>query len=239
VTEEPDLEALFSDAIDEISEQMKDEDFGTDYGFQSEWEEEDIDEEELELRATTSLFDSLTDYPGHEENIERFCLPLFMKAGSDYAVEHVVESFKKRPSMSQIYAAYLAKFLDKEEVHSSLVAQLEDPSLYDWQKLWVLAALSQATSSDDAAVKCALDLLRDANRGDALRAVAAIYVGRFGDLARRRRLISIYGDVSNYIQAAIYYSSRSWPSVERSNARAIWGGHGQLHNFLTVAMGRR
>ena len=192
----------------------------TDYGFQSEWDDEEIDEEDLELQATTVLFDSLSDYPGHEENIERFCLPLFSKAGSDYAVEHVLDAFKKRPSMSQIYASYLAKFLEMNGVHEFLLDLLKDAALFDWQKMWVLAALSQAEAADDAAVKPALELLRDANRHDALRAVAAIYVGRFGDHTRRRALASIYGSVSSYIQATIYYSSVWWPSVERSTSKA-------------------
>ena len=77
ITEEPDLEALFVDAVAEISDQVEDDDFDVDYGFQAEWEEEEVEEEDLELQATTILFDSLSDYPGHEENIERFCLPLF------------------------------------------------------------------------------------------------------------------------------------------------------------------
>ena len=34
------------------------------------------------------------EYPGHEESIERFCLPLFAKSGSDYAGDHVLGSFK-------------------------------------------------------------------------------------------------------------------------------------------------
>lgn len=102
--------------------------------------------------------------------------------------------------------------------------------------MWILAALLQVEKADDASVKIALGLLKDANRHEALRAVAAIYVGRFGDHARRKSLISIYASVSSYIQAAIYFSSKYWPSVERSNAKASWGGHGQLHNFLTIAM---
>jgi len=174
ITEEP-LEALFANAVTEISDQVDDDDFDADYGFQSEWDEEEIDDEDLELQATTVLFDSLSDYPGHEENIERFCLPLFSKAGSDYAVEHVLDAFKKRPSMSQIYASYLAKFLEMNGVHEFLLDLLKDAALFDWQKMWVLAALSQVEAADDAAVRAALDLLRDANRHDALRAVAAIY----------------------------------------------------------------
>jgi hypothetical protein len=94
-TEEPDLESLFTAAIDEIRNQADDEDFDADYGFQSEWNEEEVGDEDLELGATKLLFDSLSEYPGQEENIERFCLPLFSKAGADYALEHVLDAFKK------------------------------------------------------------------------------------------------------------------------------------------------
>ncbi len=239
ISEEPDLEALFSAAVDEISSQLYEEDFDADYGFQSEWDEEAIDEEDLELQATMILFTSITQYPGHEENIERFCLPLFAKAGSDFAVQHVLDSFKKRPSMSQIYAAYLAKFLGKDDITELLLGILKDASLADWQRMWILAALLQVEKTDDTAVKISLDLLKDANRHEALRAVAAIYVGRFGDHARRKSLISIYSSVSSYIQVAIYFSSKYWPSVERNNAKASWGGHSPLHNLLTIAMKKK
>ncbi len=243
LTEEPDLEALFSNAVEEISKQVDDTDFSADYGFQSEWndEEDESDQdqkEELELQATKILFDSLSDYPGQEENIERFCLPLFSKAASDYAIAHVLDAFKKRPSMSQIYASYLAKFLEKEGVSALLTELLADASLTDWQKMWVLAALMQRRPAKDASIKTSLRLLRDATHHDALRAIAAIYVGRFGDHARRKDLFAIYPSVSSYIQAAIYFSSRSWPPVERSNAKASWGAHGPLNTLLTTAMAK-
>ena len=236
MTEEPDLEALFSDAVKEISEQINEDDFDVDYGFQSEWEEEELGIEDLELKATTLLFDSIDEYTGHEENIERFCLPLFSKANSNYAIQHVMDSFKKRPSMSQIYAAYLAKFLYEENVVHFLLDILQFSIYSDWQKMWVLAALTQAASSDDGSVKSALTLLNDANRHDALRAIAAIYVGRFGDHTRRKALNKIYPNVSTYIQSAIYFSSREWPKVERQNAKANWGGHSDLHSLITIAM---
>jgi hypothetical protein len=238
-TEEPDLEALFDAAVEEIAVQVDDDEFDADYGFQSEWDEEEPDEENLELKATTILFNSISNYPGQEENIERFCLPLFAKGGSDFAVKYVLDSFKKRPSMSQIYASYLAKFLDESGVKTFLLSLLKDPSLVDWQKVWILAALSQVAKAEDDAVKIALDLLKDANGHDGLRAVAAIYVGRFGDHARRKSLIAAYATVSTYVQAAIYFSSRRWPGAERANAKASWGSHGPLNSLLTIAMSKK
>jgi hypothetical protein len=239
-TEEPDLEELFTDAVEEISEQIDEDDFDSDYGFQSEWEDEDeLDQSELELKATTILFDSIEEYPGHEENIERFCLPLFTKAGSNYAIEHTMGAFKKRPSMTQIYSAYLARFLDSKNVKAFLFNMLKDKALTDWQKMWVLAALNQVKPDDDEPVKVALSVLKNANSHDALRAVAAMYVGKYGEHARRKSLIAIYSNVSSYVQLAIYCSSRFWPAVERSNAKASWGGHGPLHSLLTVALAKK
>ncbi|MCS3764957.1 RNA-directed DNA polymerase [Bradyrhizobium centrosematis] len=248
LTEEPDLEALFSDAVDEVSSQIDEEDFDADYGFQSDWEDDDEDDEasddeddtdELTLKATIALFDSIEDYPGHEESIERFCLPLFAKASSKHAIQHVLDSFSKRPAMTQIYSSYLARFLEEDKVQASLISLLDDGSFVDWQKMWIIAALSQLDKASDASVKKANDLLKDGTRHEALRALAAIYVGRYGDHSRRKALASYYNSVSPYIQAAIYFSSRGWPGIERSNAKASWGNHGLLNSLLTVAMAQK
>ena len=241
ITEEPDLEELFNDAVDEISEQVEDDDFDADYGFQSEWNDPDsdaVEDEDLELKATEILFDSIETYPGHEESIERFCLPLFAKADSDYAVAHVMDAFRKRPAMSQIYASYLAKFLSENKVREFLTDTLDDDALADWQKMWTLAALFQVSPSDTKAVKSSSKILKDANRHDALRAVAAIYIGRYGDLDRRKSLGTIYPKVSTYVQAAIYYSSRYWKGVERSNAKANWGGLGPINALMTAGLSK-
>jgi hypothetical protein len=238
ITEEPDLDALFADAIDEVSQQLDDEDIGADYGFQSEWDEDEdeLDKEDLQLRATMLLFDSLPRYPGHEENIERFCLPIFTKAGSDHALRHVLESFKKRPAMAQIYSSYLTKFIQDPDVLSYLFRIVGDVTVVDWQKMWVVAALSQADSAKDRAVKTVHNLLKDGKRHETLRAVAAIYVGQFGDHARRKDLTTIYPTVTSYVQAAIYYASHEWPAPERRNAKFNWSANSDLHKLLTKAM---
>ena len=141
--------------------------------------------------------------------------------------------------MTQIYASYVAKFLDEDEIRKTLWALLKDASSADWQKMWILAALLQADNHQDAGVKIALSLLQDATRHDALRAVAAIFVGRFGDHARRKTLIKAYPSVSQYIQAAIYFSSRGWPSAERNTAKASWGSHNALNSLITLAIAKK
>lgn len=247
ITEEPDLEKLFNVAVEEISAKVDDKDFDADYGFQSEWDDDECEGDSdghnptkiLELKANKLLFDSIAKYPGHEESIERFCLPFFSKAVSDYATDQVIDSFKKRPAMSQIYAAYIANFIDKPNIQQFLLELLSDISLLDWQKLWVLASLMQHKPSSCAPVTKALEILKHADRHEALRAVAAIYVGRYGDAIRRKELVNLYQSVSHYIQAAIYFLSRDWPGAERSNAKASWGSHSILNGLLTAAIGKK
>jgi len=149
-----------------------------------------------------------------------------------------MDAFKKRPAMTQIYASYLAKFLSQKEVADFLLGQLKGGLLVDWQTMWTLAALSQQSKADDDAVKVAISILKDGGRHEALRAVAAIFSGKFGDHSRRKALIGYYASVTPYIQAAIYFSSRSWPPVERSNAKASWGSHIALNALLTVALAK-
>jgi hypothetical protein len=69
--------------------------------------------------------------------------------------------------------------------------------------------------------------------------VAAIFVGRFGDHARRTALLAAYTAASQYIQAAIYFSSRKWPSSERSTAKNNWGSHHKLNLLLTKAISKK
>lgn len=256
VTEEPDLENLFEGAIKEISDQIKGEEVSDDYGFQMDWEDEDLFEdqesaddddeegnedadEDVELRATELLFDSVSDYPGHEESIERFCIPIFQRVGSEYAIEYVKIFFDDRPSMTQIYASYLSNFVDREDVSVFLIRELGNDVYSDWQCMWILAALLQSADIDQSAVRSAYSLLTDANRHEGLRAVAAIFVGKFGDFARRRSLISFYPRCSEYLKSAIYFSTMYWGTVEKRTARSSWGAQGLLNRLITEGFEKR
>lgn len=252
VTEEPDLEKLFNEAVTEISSQIDDEDLSDDYGFQMNWEDdvfddsedenEDADEEvepEVHLKATEILFDSISEYPGHEESIERFCIPIFQKVLSDYAVEHVMIFFDDRPSMTQVYSSYLSSFIDRQTVRDFLSSELGNSSYGDWQRMWILAGLLQSDDVNADAMRAAYSILIDANHHEGLRAVAAIFVGKYGDYSRRRNLINIYATVSEYIKSAIYFSSMYWGPAEKNNAKSSWGMQGPLNRLITQGFGKK
>lgn len=84
--------------------------------------------------------------------------------------------------------------------------------------MWIIACLHQSSTRDHQAVRVANDILGDPSAHEALRAIAATYVGRMGDAARRRTLFATYQAVPPIIQYAIYYSSRNWPRAEQNGA---------------------
>lgn len=145
--DEPDLEEKFRDAMSELADQQAGpEFFSADYGFQSEWEEAEdrAEAKDIELLATQALFDSISGTAQHDEKSERFCLPLFSAAGSDYAVDYVLKNFRTYPAMSQIYSNYLSKFLANDMLHKRLGELLADENVYfDWQRMWILPRCSR------------------------------------------------------------------------------------------------
>jgi hypothetical protein len=244
ITEEPDLERLFSDAFEERLEQLKeDEDIDSDYGFQSEWDDEEESEgreQKAELHATEVLFDSVSEFPLHVEKIERFCLPLFAAAESRFAVDHVLENFLARPSMTQIYCAYLAKFLDDGDVVKALAKLvIDDELLYDWQRMWIFAAMIRNDKTTDGVIRVALRTYADGARHEALRAVAAITAARHGSFGRQKELADNYGATgSPYLQTAVLYSARYFQKQLRRSSVKAWSAHSQIHQLVAKSIER-
>ena len=245
-TEEPDLEALFANALAERTSQVADdEELDTNYGFQSEWEDaeeerdEDNNEDNLELQATKSLFDRVAEFPINVEKIERFCLPLFASAESDYAIDHVLQSFVRHPAMSQIYCSYLSHFVLEEKVLAALEGYLTTPDVYfDWQRIWLLAALLTCSTVSDEIVRVALGIYRDGRKHEALRAVAAILVAKHGSFTRRKELADNYGLAGSiYLQTALLYGARYFSRQSRTTAIKAWSGHSSTHRLLAAGIG--
>jgi hypothetical protein len=65
MTEEPDLETLFAAAIAEISSQIEDDEFDVDYGFQSDWEENETSDTEADddLELGRKLINLVRGFP--------------------------------------------------------------------------------------------------------------------------------------------------------------------------------
>lgn len=223
LTSDPDLDALFDDAIAEVQAQYaagESEDILTDYGFQSIWTEEkhDLDESEIELKATELLFDQIPKYIENTEEIERFCLPLFATFRSRYAVEHVLSKLENAPSMSQIYFSYLSVFLNEEPVVNEICGVFINRKLIcDWEYLWAIGTIIQMSSVNDAVVSSLLKICNE-DVDDSVKALALIAVAKLGDVDRQKTVAhAIEKFHSIYMRGAILFSARYMHKAVRKN----------------------
>ncbi len=219
---------MFDAAIDEVTatyETGDPEEFQTDYGFQAIWLEDtslidgsSIEPKEIELKATELLFDQIPKYVDNVEEIERFCLPLFAKFGSDYALKHVLFKLDSSPSMSQMYFSYLSQFLNDESVVKEVCLFFISRRLtFDWEYLWAIGTIIQMEKVDDAVVASLLKICTE-NVDDAVKAMALIAVAKLGDVDRQKTVADAIGKVhSIYLRGAILFSARYMHKAVRKN----------------------
>lgn len=214
LTSDPDLDALFSKALEEIHSLYEDggyEEIDTDYGFQTIWVEYDveIDHGHIELSATQLLYDEINKYPSNMEEIERFCLPMFAAFNSDYALDEVLNKIENTPSMSQIYFSYLSNFLDNEKVISKIASLLSHMKLqFEWEYIWVLACAIKIDKAPDSMVASFINIVSKVSH-ESVIALALIAAAKHGDYGRQKTVVdAIEKTHSDYIRGAILFSSK-------------------------------
>lgn len=242
LTSDPDLDAMFDDAIAEIQAihtTGEPEEILTDYGFQVIWnqEENDIDGEVIKLMATELLFDQIPKYAENSEEIERFCLPLFAAFGSDYAMEHVLAKIDSCSSMSQIYFSYLSQFLDRPEVKEQVCSVFVKRKLiFDWEYLWAIGTIVQLNEVDDAVVASLLKICTE-NVDDSVKAMAYIAAAKLGDVDRQKTVAEAIAKThSIYLRGAILFSARYMHKAVRKNVIDLLENTDPLLSMITKSV---
>ncbi|WP_460452522.1 reverse transcriptase domain-containing protein [Alsobacter sp. SYSU BS001988] len=245
-------------AIDRLFDQIRDEVANDEtykraspYGFEVEWEDEDAEEEEdvtegeeedegedLPNAAVERLMDNIGDYPNHEDQIEKFCLPILRSAHSDSAVEHVLVNLKERPHQTRLYFSYISTFVrSNQDVVDALEALVNDDAVSDYQRLFLLAALVRARSVSRATVNTALQWLQNGTVAKETRAMAAIFAAKHGAAQQKRTVRTSYEDEpSEYVRSAILFSSRYLTVVEKKTCKRAWGGHNAINGLISLSI---
>ncbi len=242
LTSDPDLDAMFDDAIAEIQvihTAGEPEEILTDYGFQVIWNQEgdEIDDETIELMATELLFDQIPKYAENGEEIERFCLPLFAAFGSDYAIDHVLAKVDNCSSMSQIYFSYLSQFLDRPDVKEQVCSVFVKRKLtFDWEYLWAIGTIIQLKEVDDSVVASLLKLCSE-NVDDSVKALAFIAAAKLGDVDRQKTVAeAIAKEHSIYLRGAILFSARYMHKAVRKNVIDLLENTDPLLSMITKSV---
>jgi len=237
-TSDPDLDAMFGAAIEEIEAGLKEDDYeeiATDYGFQTIWHEQqpEIDESTIAIEATVKLFDESAKYPDSVEEIERFCLPLFAAFDSDYALDHVLGKLESEASMSQIYFNYLSNFLEEAKVESKILDVIAARKLrFDWEYIWAIACVIKMTKVSDDGVAALLSLAKDTSE-ESVCALAVIAAVKHGDYDRQKGVVAaIEKDASPYIRGAVLFAARYMHKALRKNVLDLLENQSSLYGMI-------
>ncbi len=242
VQEETAIDRLFDEIRDEVADDQKYERVSP-YGFEVEWDEEedeeDDDEADIENTAVERLMENIGDHPRHEDQIEKFCLPILRSANSDSAVDYVLENLQEKPHQTRLYFSYLSTFVRSNEDVAGALEELVDveETISDYQRMFLLAVLLKARTVGRPAVIAALQWLQNQRVAKEVRAMAAIFATRHGTATQKRAVRTSYEDEpSDYVRSAILYSARYLTPADRRTCKRAWGGHGSVNALISKSI---
>ncbi|UJQ95547.1 RNA-directed DNA polymerase [Mariluticola halotolerans] len=214
------------------------------YGFQGDWINSDDLEDALyqgvdeELLAVRALLDYPADTPDLAEKIDRFCLPYLRSVGDDYGIERAFSGLVERPHLIRHYFSYLNHFArTNPDVRSRIEGMIRANGFYlDYQRMYYLAGVMSCDGVDSATVRHALNWLQDGRIGDPTRAIAAIFVSKFGGVQDKRSVRDMYDDTSPYVKAAILYSGQFFVGADKSVMKKAWRGHSEINALIASSI---
>ncbi|MCK4825892.1 hypothetical protein KA005_59640, partial [bacterium] len=198
VQEETEIDKMLESAKEEITTEFDREDF---YSSTIPWDflYEDAISDEIEvstsmLEATKQLFSQTDVSPKLRDKIERFCLEAFLAAKDNIAVEYVLDKFASQPHMAQRYAKYLQPFVKGNEDICKMVESIFSSAdlIYEYQLHWLYALLMFSSKVKNNTVITAIRHSQDLGRSEVIRAVSAVFIGKFGNASQRRILRTHY-----------------------------------------------
>lgn len=241
--EQKEIDILFDAAREEIKEAANLIEAGA-YGFQGDWINSDDLEEAFneganeDLIAVRALLDFAVEGDDQAEKIDRFCLPYLRSVSDDYGVERAFNGLAERPHLTRNYFSYLSHFAKNDEVIRKRIEKLirANDFYLDYQRMYYLAGVMSCKEVERETVKHAINWLTEGQIGDPTRAIAAIFVAKFGTVQDRKSVREMYDNVSPYMQAAILYSSQFYVSAEKSVMKKAWRGHSDINALIAAAI---
>jgi hypothetical protein len=238
--EETEIDRLFKSAKDEVLDGLENLGYETNIYWDLDTLEK-YEEDEINTEATKALFNTSTKRDVRLK-IERFCLPVFSLADSDFPLEYVIENYAKEPSMSQTYFGYLNRMIRLDNsVAEKCESIFNDKNLiFDYQRKWLYAAFLYSEKISEKIINNALADLKKTSRNVGLRALCAIIIGKYGNPASRRILKNFYSNEnSEYVKSAILFASQYFPPQERDTCFKAWSGHSELNSLIVQAIKKK
>lgn len=200
--------------------------------------EDSLDLQEVDLEAFERLFDHVKDSSFPSDKIERLCLPFLAAVASDSAVDYVLDNYVEKAHQAKVYATYLAALARSNHEIQSKVEEilLSDDLAFDWQRMWLAAAVWRLDAVSDRSVWNALQLIDSTETGESLKAILALVVAKHGTAKAKRVLRGKYdSEPSPYVRSALVYATQYFPPDERRACRKAWSGHSIESSLIVEA----
>lgn len=238
--EETQFDRMFETACEEVTVEIV-RDLMSLYTFELQWDPDiDVPEDDLlQLRAVEILWDQLQDPHAPADKIRRFCLPAFAASGIDIALEDSLAGMLERPHLARHYARYLWQMARgntdiKEQVERTA---REGPFISDWQHMWMVTALYYMDTLEEETVSALARTLATADSSVLVRGLCVLAVGKHGTAAQRQMLRRQYNnECSDYVRAALVFSTQYFPAAERRTCLKAWGGQSRVNALIASAV---
>lgn len=200
--------------------------------------ETEPDEDEVELEATTSIFDRLDDFKGEDrQRAENFCLSFFRRANDPIAVEYVAKRWLRHPDQAREYALYLQRFASDKghvlEIDKMILSGADNMNDYQWAWAALLMRRMSVISSD--LLKIGFDAFNNPSHHDVTRSLLVYSICNKGSAQRKKEIRDSYAKSSLLIQLAIIHSGKNFTAAERNALMKTAEAHGDIQSLMCEA----
>lgn len=233
------IEAAKEEAIEELTDYEEVEIETGPYGeTATELLETEPDEEEVELEATRSIFDSLDDFKGEERHrAESFCLNIFRRAGDPIAISYVLKRWLRNPERAREYAFYLNRFAasknHRKAIDVRFVADAEQ--MIDFQWAWAAIVMRRFDKISENLFQIANKIVSDGSRHEVIRSLLVYSVAKHGTPQQKKKLRDSYANAPILMQLSIIHSAKNFTSGERNAFLKTAVTHGDLQSLMVSA----
>src|SRR5690606_1911720 len=123
---------------------------------------------------------------------------------------------------------YLTHFSNKSDDIADRVTRLirDNQFFCDYQRMYMIASILNRDANDPSSVIKCQQWMESGQIGPETRALAAIFVAKFGSPQQKRSVRLRYeNEPSEYVRAAILYAAQFFAVADKRTAKRAWGGH--------------
>ena len=247
-SQQMEFEELFKE-VTQMLDSMKDNDrdnfFNNEYGFQREWDEDEIQEVNINkidgfrLDVVEELYAKKNTARYQKDAIIKFCLPLLTKARSTIPLTTIKEDLHTYPYLTKFYSTYLATIDKNNQMITSKIEEIliENQFVFQYQQMWLFSALLYRSNLSSRVLKICAKYFLDKQTHEAIRAICAIILSKHGKGHDRKLIRDEYNnEPSVYVRSAILYCTTYLSSTERHACKIAWGTNNVLNELVIEAM---